>query len=175
MLQPLRHNIALQAIKILLFILATLFVLIVWGNLTNTNAQVPTKSFTSGQSTAQANDEPVYRQYKGVSIGMTASEVRQKLGEPKELGNEQYLYFFSDKEMVQIAFDAQKRVEAISIDYIGADSGAPACKAVVGGEVAPMANGTVYKLIRYPKYGYWVSYNRTAGDVPIVTVTIQKQ
>jgi hypothetical protein len=64
---------------------------------------------------------------------------------------------------------------AISVDYIGADSDAPTCKTVVGAEVKPLANGTVYKLIRFPKYGYWVSYNRTAGDLPVVTVTIQKQ
>ena len=31
-----------------------------------------------------------------------------------------------------------------------------------------------HKLVRYPKAGCWVSYSRTAGDTPIVTVTIQK-
>jgi outer membrane protein assembly factor BamE (lipoprotein component of BamABCDE complex) len=175
MLQPLKHNITLQALKILFFILAPLFVLIVLGSLTGTNAQVPAKSFTGGQSTAQATEEPPFRQYKGVQIGMTAEEVRKILGEPKELGNDQFFYLFSEKETAQILFDAQKKVQAISIDYLGADSGAPACKAVLGAEVQPQTNGAVYKLIRYPKYGYWVSYNRTAGDTPIVTVTIQKQ
>jgi hypothetical protein len=28
--------------------------------------------------------------------------------------------------------------------------------------------------VRYPKAGFWVSYSRTAGDTPIVTIQIQK-
>jgi hypothetical protein len=28
--------------------------------------------------------------------------------------------------------------------------------------------------VRYPKEGYWVSYSRTAGDTPIISITIQK-
>jgi len=30
------------------------------------------------------------------------------------------------------------------------------------------------QLNRYPEAGYWVSYNRIAGDKPIVTITVQK-
>lgn len=175
MFQPLRYNFSLQALKILLFILATLFVLIVWGALTGINAQVPVKSFAGGQSTAQGTEQPLFREYKGVRIGMAADEVRQKLGEPKELADAQFFYVFSEKETAQIFFDTQKKATAISIDYVGAGSSAPECRTVVGADVRPGANGSVYKLIRYPKYGYWVSYNRTAGNDPIVTVTIQKQ
>jgi outer membrane protein assembly factor BamE (lipoprotein component of BamABCDE complex) len=175
MLQPLRQNTLLQALKILLFILATIFVLIVWGVLTQAYAQAPAKSFADRQATAQATAKPIYSEYKGVKIGSTADEVRQKLGEPKELGDNQFFYVFSEKETAQIVFDAQKKVTAISIDYVGTGSGTPECKAVVGADLTPRPDGSLYKLIRYPKLGYWVSYNRTTGDSPIVSITIQKQ
>jgi len=31
----------------------------------------------------------------------------------------------------------------------------------------------MYQLKRYPDAGDWVSYNRTAGDKPIVTITMK--
>ncbi len=35
---------------------------------------------------------------------------------------------------------------------------------VLGVEIIPKKNGTIYKLIRYPDAGYWVAYSRTAGQ-----------
>jgi outer membrane protein assembly factor BamE (lipoprotein component of BamABCDE complex) len=172
MIHPLRQNLSSQLLKVVLFVLATLLVLLIWGTLTGAQAQ-QTKRFAN-QPTTQGADVPLYSNYKGVQIGMTADEVRAKLGEPKELADAQFFYVFSEKETAQIFFDQMKKVKAISIDYIGEESGAPGCSAVVGIQVQPMADGSVYKLIRYPKLGYWVSYNRTAGTTPIITVTIQK-
>ena len=51
---------------------------------------------------------------------------------------------------------------------------APAPKSVFGSDVAPKADGSIYRMVRYPKAGYWVSYSRTAGADPMVTVTMQK-
>jgi hypothetical protein len=45
---------------------------------------------------------------------------------------------------------------------------------VLGVELIAKPNGSMYQLVRYPDAGYWVSYNRTAGDKPIVTITMQK-
>lgn len=170
MIIPLRQNFSYQLLKVLLFILATLLVLIAWGTLTGVQAQ--TKRF-SNQTVAQSAGEPLYTNYKGVRIGMTADEVHAKLGEPKELAETQFFYVFSEKETAQIFFDATKKVSAISVDYLG-ESGAPGCSAVVGTQIQPLPDGSVYKLIRYPKQGFWVSYNRTAGTSPIITITIQK-
>jgi hypothetical protein len=171
MIHPLRQNFYMQLLKVVLFILATVLVLIIWGSFTGAMAQ--DKRFAN-QSTAQITAEPLFREYKGIRIGMTADEVRAKLGDPKELSNAQFFYVLSDKETVQIFFDQLSKVKAISIDFIGQASGAPGCSAVVGIQVQPMPDGSVYKLVRYPKAGYWVSYNRTAGDLPIITITIQK-
>ena len=45
---------------------------------------------------------------------------------------------------------------------------------VFGADVETQADGSKHRLVRYPKAGYWVSYSRTAGDTPIISVTIQK-
>ena len=57
--------------------------------------------------------------------------------------------------------------------YLDADK-APAPKAVLGAELTANPDGRIYRLVRYPKVGYWVSYSRTAGDSPLVTVMMQK-
>jgi hypothetical protein len=119
-------------------------------------------------------DEPCFSNYKGVRIGMTRDEARQKLGDPKDKGDEQDMFVFSDNEVVQVYYDQSKKVTAISVDYLSGGSGAPECKAIVGTEVESRADGSKYKMVRYPKEGYWVSYNRTAGNSSMVTITIQK-
>jgi hypothetical protein len=50
----------------------------------------------------------------------------------------------------------------------------PSCKDVLGADAEKKTDGSVYKLIRYPKAGYWVSYSRTAGSDATVTVTMQR-
>ena len=35
-------------------------------------------------------------------------------------------------------------------------------------------DGGMFKVVQYPKFGFWVSYVRTGGDDPMVIVTIQK-
>ncbi len=119
-------------------------------------------------------DEPCFREYRGVQIGMSIDEARVKLGTPKDKADELDIYFFSEKESAQVYYDKKTmKVTAISVDYTGG-AGAPECKAVVGAEVTAKADGSKFKMVRYPKEGYWVSYNRTSGDTPMVTVTMQK-
>ena len=64
-------------------------------------------------------------------------------------------------------------VVCISIDYTGG-VGAPDYRDVVGPEIDVRADGSMYKLVRYEKLGLWVSYNRTAAEPGMVTITIQK-
>ena len=45
---------------------------------------------------------PLYRDYKGVSIGMTAEEARARLGKPMTKGDDQDFYVISEKETVQV-------------------------------------------------------------------------
>lgn len=126
----------------------------------------------SSTSKAAAN-APVYTDYRGVAIGMTANEVRSKLDDIKK-GSSQDFVVFSDFESAQIYYDDKNKVTAISIDYTGDSSKAPTPETVLGASLQAKPDGSMYQLNRYPEAGYWVSYNRTAGDKPIVTVTLQR-
>ena len=120
------------------------------------------------------DDAPCFSEYRGVQIGMSIDDARKKLGEPKDKAEELDIYSFGDKETAQIYYDKQSnKVTAISVDYVG-ETGAPECRKVTGTDADARADGSKFKLIRYPKQGYWVSYNRTAGTSPIITVTMQK-
>ncbi len=128
---------------------------------------------TSPSSNAATSNVPVFTDYRGVRIGMTAEEVRAKLDHLKKDDHQDFL-IFSDRESAQIYYDDAGRVKAISIDYFGDNSSAPSPDAVLGVELQAKADGSIYQLKRYPEAGYWVSYNRTAGGKPIVTITMQK-
>jgi len=125
------------------------------------------------QSQIDAKDDPTFHDYKGVSLGMSADEARRKLGTPQDKSDAQDFYTVSDKETVQVSYDAQHNVAAIAIMFLDPDK-APASKAVLGAELPAGADGRMYRLVRYPKVGYWVSYSRTAGDSPLITVMMQK-
>ena len=120
-------------------------------------------------------DDPIFTEYRGVQIGWLADDVRKKLGDPASKGDEQDFYMFGEKESAQFQYDkATKKVVAISVDFINGASTVLTPQQVFGSDIEAKPDGSKYKLIRYPKAGYWLSYSRTAGDSPIITVTIQK-
>lgn len=120
-------------------------------------------------------EEPVFTDYRGVQIGWLADDVRKKLGDPASKGDEQDFYMFGEKETAQFQYDkATKKVVAISVDFVNGASTVLTPQQVFGADIEAKPDGSKYRLIRYPKAGYWLSYSRTAGDTPIVTVTIQK-
>jgi hypothetical protein len=127
------------------------------------------------KSSAQKADDPLFSDFKGVRIGMLTEDARKKLGNPKDKGDEQDFYIFNDNQSVQVYYDkATKKVTAISIDFLNGASPIPTAKEIVGSELESKADGSGYKMVRYPKAGYWVSYSRTAGKEPTITITMQK-
>jgi hypothetical protein len=119
--------------------------------------------------------EPVYREYKGVQIGMSKEQVRQKLGTPGDVTDRQDFYNITGVESAQVFYDAQARVMAVSVNYLGEGAGAPLPEKIFGAAVEPAADGAVYKLVRYERARYLIVYSRTGGDAPpLVTVTMQK-
>lgn len=123
-------------------------------------------------STPPAN-VPIFKDYRGVTIGMTVEQVRAKL-ERLNTGERQDFLVYSQHESAQIYYDDKGKVTAVSIDYFGDTTKAPTPEVVLGMSLTPKADGSMYKMTRYREAGYWVSYNRTAGDNPIVTITMQK-
>jgi hypothetical protein len=133
-------------------------------------------SVPAAKSFAQKSgaDTPQFSDFKGVRIGMPTEEVRKKLGSPRDKGDEQDFYVFNDTQAVQIFYDkTSKTVTAISIDFMSGANQIPQAKDVVG-ELDVKADGSAYKLVRYPKAGYWVSYSKTAGKDSTITITMQK-
>ncbi|MDT7808215.1 MAG: hypothetical protein QOJ70_2028 [Acidobacteriota bacterium] len=121
----------------------------------------------------KAKEEPPFHEYKGVRIGMTTEEARKLLGNPTDKDDKQDLYSFNDNESCQVYYDATKKVFAISVSFLGGKS-IPAAKSVLGDEADAKQDGSIYKLIRFPKAGYWVSYTRTSGDAPMTIIAMQK-
>src|SRR5690349_24174717 len=119
------------------------------------------------------DESPIFQEYRGVQIGWLADDVRKKLGNPANKGDEQDFYMFGEKETAQFLYD-KGQVTAISVDFMNGAKEIITPQQVFGADVEAKPDGSKYKLVRYPKLGYWVSYSRTAGDSPIITVTIQK-
>ena len=134
--------------------------------------QSPTPAVKDVRAHSQIQ-QPLYTEYRGVRLGMTAAEVRAKLGEPVLKSNEQDYFVLSPNETTQIAYDAFQKVRTISTDYAGG-SGAPDYKAVVGdGVLLQRPDGSLFRMVQYQSAGMWVSYNKSAAVVPVVTITMQ--
>ena len=173
MLETKKQLFNIRTLKVVGFFLTLLLLLLllsvkVVGQ--NQNENTPTPKMQ--KIVAEDNEMPLFRDYKGVTIDTSAEEARQKLGEPTSMSDVQDFYLITDQEMVQIFYDKSKRVMAISINYQG--DKAPTCKAVLGVEAKARADSSSYMMVEYPKVGYWVSYSRTAGDAPMITVTMKK-
>jgi hypothetical protein len=143
--------------------------------ITLTIAGVSTAQTTRNRPAATKDEEPVFLDYKGIKLGWIADEVRKKLGNPANKGDEQDYYVFNEKETAQVLYDkASRQVTAISVDFMSGAREVITPQQVFGSDFEARPDGSKYKLVRYPKAGFWVSYSRTAGESPIITVTIQK-
>jgi outer membrane protein assembly factor BamE (lipoprotein component of BamABCDE complex) len=162
-----RNNKANYLAVLIMFVMSSL-VVFVWSS----NAQAQ-RSRAKVNADSAVPQQPLYTDYKGVRLGMTAQEVQTKFGNPAFKDKEMDYYVFSDTESAQFVYDASRKVRMITIDYANG-TGAPLPGAVVGAELETKENGSLYKVVYYDHLGFWVSYSRTAGTVIIVTITIQK-
>ena len=116
---------------------------------------------------------PLYREYKGVTLGMSAADVRAKLGKPEEKSDEMDFFVFTERERARVYYKDGK-VSTVIATYIGKDAAAPTSAAVLGAEIEAKPDGSMYRMTTYPEAGYWVAYSRTPGDSPMVIITMQK-
>jgi hypothetical protein len=126
----------------------------------------------NGQTVNSQAQQPLYREYRGVRLGMTAEEARAKLGVPAMKSDEQDFYVFSANETAQLVY-AEQKVVTISTDYTNG-IGAPDYKSVVGENLQQRPDGSLFRMVLYPSERFWVSYNKGASEVPVVTITIGK-
>jgi len=129
----------------------------------------------TGAQVQRKEEEPLLSEYRGVKLGWLADDVHKKLGDPANKSDEQDYYVFAEKEMIQILYDkATKKVVTISVDFMTGANGVLTPQQVFGADIETKSDGSKYRMVRYPKAGIWLSYNRTGGDSPMVTVTLQK-
>ena|SRR5580765_3706227 len=136
-------------------------------------ANVPAQKARAVAADTSVVQQPLYTDFRGVKLGMTPEEVRQKLGNPVLKDTEMDYFVLSDTLSAQVVYDAMHKARMISADY-ASGAGAPDARAVVGPELITKPDGSAYAMIRYASLGFWVSYNRTADPMVIVTITIQK-
>jgi hypothetical protein len=148
-------------------------VFVIPATLTNLFGRVE-NHLTATAMPTPVSGKPPYSAYKGVTIGSTMDEARSKLGPPKEKSDEQDFFVFSDSESAQVYYDGAKTVTAITVTYVGNLSTAPSPKDVFGEEAEAKPDGGIFKMVRYPKAGFWISYNKTGGDDPLIMIALQK-
>jgi hypothetical protein len=174
-----RVSAGLRSAKLLGFICAALLC----GCALSTSAQEPTATPTptptplTTPTTAPApapHAAPLYKEFKGVRLGMTTSEVRQKLGKPEEASKGQDFFVFSDSERARAYYDEAQHATAIIVTYIGKSANAPTPEAILGRAITAKPDGSLYDMVQYPEAGYWVAYSRTGGDNPLTIITMQK-
>jgi outer membrane protein assembly factor BamE (lipoprotein component of BamABCDE complex) len=153
--------------ELLVFLIGVLLLLI-FANLANGQNAAPKARTARAHVEVQ---QPLYKEYRGVRLGMTAAEVRAKLGEPTMRSDEQDFYVFSANETAQFAYNAAQKVVTISTDYTGG-VGAPDYRSVVGEGLLERPDGSVFRMVMYDSERFWVSYNKSTATVPTVTITI---
>lgn len=116
-------------------------------------------------------------EFRGIKIGMAKDDVKKAIDKDPVVSDDSgFYYVFSDTESAQISLDSDKKVRAIAVMYSAVDASTPKLADVLGADatVKPAEDGQVYDMVRYPDAGYWISYNRSGGDSPRVTIMIQK-
>lgn len=151
----------------LIYLLIGAFLVLLIGMVAKGQTTTQPTTFINAYSQIQ---QPLYREYRGVRLGMTAAEARAKLGDPALKSDEQDFYVISSNETAQIAYKAQK-VVTISIDYVGG-VGAPDYRSVVGEGLLERPDGSLFRMVMYNSERFWVTYNKSASVVPLVTITI---
>ena len=138
------------------------------------NAQDAHAQLSKARGAAASEEASHVQGYRGVSIGMLADEVRKKLGNPSDKGEEQDFFVLSENETAQVVYDKSKKVVTLSFDFMNGAREIPTPKSIFGSDIEPKSDGSMYRMVRYPKAGYWLSFNRTAGDTPLTSITFQK-
>ena len=138
--------------------------------------QQPSESSTPAPppEAAAPSDEPLYEEFKGLKLGASQGEARKLLGNPQEKDKTQDFFVFSDAQRARVYYDDKGAVSAIIVTYIGKSAKAPEPKAILGSDIEAKPDGSMYKMVSYPKSGYWVAYSRTAGDEPLTIITMQR-
>jgi len=118
---------------------------------------------------------PLIDNYRNVKIGASADQVKEVLGKPKFKDDTGFVYDLSDAETLQITLAPDSTVTAIAAIFKN-DGAAPQFSEIFGASAKPetRSDGSIYKMVRYPDAGYWISYYKGTGNDATIALTIQK-
>lgn len=138
----------------------------------NTEQASYIKKASPSQPAASA---PLFREFRKASLGMTTDTLRDAWGKPANEYSDGLFYEMSDSETVQVVIGPERKITAIAITFLKG-KGAPSFAEVFGEGEKPekRENGSVYRMVRYPNAGYWVSYYVGPGENADVFLTMQK-
>ncbi len=125
---------------------------------------------------SQESPAPVVTSLGGLTLGLTADEAKDKLGKPDVSDKTGMLFTPSGTESIQIGLDEEGKIRTIAHIYTDGDKKAPSFEDVFGpGVEKPESTGTLYKMVRYPEAGMWLSYSLTNADSkPMTVVTMRR-
>ena len=107
------------AVFALLTVAAMLLLSTASGAQTNPRRPQPAPAVAQPAPPAAQTPEPLYREYRGVAVGIRKEQVRQKLGTPGDVSDRQDFFNLSGAESAQVFYDATGRVMAVSVNYLG--------------------------------------------------------
>src|SRR5260370_38431132 len=67
------------------------------------------------RASGPAEEDPILHEYRGVQIGSLADEVRKKLGNPADKGDEQAFFVLAQKKTAQVLYDKTHTVVRVSL------------------------------------------------------------
>ena len=135
------EKLRVRTVEIIFFGIGVILLLLLGGVVASAQTKTETMKVARGHAQIQ---QPLYREYRGVRLGITAEEARAKLGVPAMMSDEQDFYVFSANETAQIVY-ADKKVVTISTDYTGG-IGAPDYKSAVGEGLLERPDGSLFKM-----------------------------
>jgi len=91
---------------------------------------------------------------------MDMNEARKEARRAGRQGDAQDFFMFSRRSLVRSSTTRATRCSPSPSPSLGNGSGAPA-EGRARTEIEAKADGSMFKLIRYPVAGYWVSYSKT--------------
>lgn len=156
-------------------VLFTLSILLASLFLSSTSISTATARSVSPAPAATPLGKPPYSSYKGVTLGMATDEARTKLGSPKEKSDLQDYFEVSQSESVQVYYHpVSHTVTAVMVTYTGNLDGVPTPRDIFGEDAQAQPDGGIFKKVDYPKAGFWITYNKTGGDDPMIIIALNK-
>lgn len=117
----------------------------------------------------------VMNEYRGVKLGLTQEEVRQKLGKPNNSSETDEDYDLGNGNSMQVHYGADKKVDTIVLYFYSNDEKVPKFAEVIGDGKIEKLNDTIEKGKLVDNNGKLsITMVHTGGASPMTVITIKR-